>query len=113
MPHFIIEHNESILEKLSPRQLLDTVYTGALESELFDEQSIKVRLLPYAHYCVGSSDKDFIHVQAKILTGRDILQKQQLSRIIVDRLKAFELDSISITVEVVDLDTDSYAKVVV
>ena len=55
---------------------------------------------------------DFIHVTLKILSGRSIEQKTMLSRSVLGMLEMFVLEKASISVEVVDIERESYAKVV-
>ncbi len=110
MPHCIIEHSSNITgDKLVP-----LVYKGALKSELFeaDGSDIKVRVLPFEHYQTGNVNMDFIHVTLKILSGRSIEQKTMLSRSVLGMLEMFVLEKASISVEVVDIERESYAKVV-
>lgn len=56
---------------------------------------------------------DFVHVTLKILSGRNTEQKLCLSGAVLESLKTLGLTSVSITVEVVDIDRGSYAKILV
>jgi 5-carboxymethyl-2-hydroxymuconate isomerase len=111
MPHCIIEHSSS----LNGKSLVSLVYSGALKTKLFevDGSDIKVRALPFSNYQTGNSNIDFIHVTLKILSGRNTEQKSKLSGSVIESLEELSLDSCSISVEVVDIDRDSYCKVVV
>lgn len=110
MPHCIIEHSASLDAKF----LLPLVFSSVKNSQLFapDGADIKVRALAYQHYLVGHSKSDFIHVVLRILSGRTTEQKQQLSALVLETLCELKLAPCSITVEVVDIDRSSYAKVV-
>lgn len=110
MPHCIIEHSASLDAKL----LLPLVFSSVKNSQLFepDGSDIKVRAMAYQHYLVGQSQADFIHVVLRILSGRTTEQKQHLSALVQEALAELKLAPCSITVEVVDIDRDSYAKVV-
>jgi 5-carboxymethyl-2-hydroxymuconate isomerase len=46
----------------------------------------------------------------KILSGRNNQQKKQLTTIVLAHIKELSLTGCSISVEVVDIDKDSYAK---
>ncbi|PSW21806.1 5-carboxymethyl-2-hydroxymuconate isomerase [Photobacterium sanctipauli] len=108
MPHCIIEHSSTIDDTV----LLEHVYQGVVSSSLFepDGSDIKLRTLSYTNFRIGTEKSEFIHVTLKILSGRTGIQKSKLSALVLDSLKSLTLSGISITVEVVDIDRDSYAK---
>ena len=111
MPHCIIEHSSTI----NAEQLNNKVFLGALNSGLFeaDGRDIKVRSIAYENYQTGTEKEDFIHVMVRILSGRSDTDKAMLSETVMTQLLSLSLSSASITVEVVDMDRNSYAKVVV
>ena len=111
MPHCIIEHSSSI----EGNKLVSLVHCGALESELFDPQGsdIKVRAVAYSNYQTGSVDINFIHVTLKILSGRSSEQKSKLSQLVLQKINSLFMKNCSISVEVEDIDRETYAKVVV
>jgi 5-carboxymethyl-2-hydroxymuconate isomerase len=110
MPHCVVEHSISLDSDL----LVQKVFQGALRTGLFeaDGSDIKVRALGYTNYMTGPKKSDFIHVALKILSGRTSEQKLSLSNAVIEELVALELNAVSITVEVVDMDRDSYRKVI-
>ncbi|MBO9493935.1 5-carboxymethyl-2-hydroxymuconate Delta-isomerase [Thalassotalea sp. G20_0] len=111
MPHCIIEYSRPLEAIVSPEALMESVYQGAVSSGLFDTSAIKVRALPYDHYRVGTEQGiRFIHVTARILSGRSLQQKQELSGILLDAVEGTPLDNVSITVDVVDMERTVYAK---
>jgi 5-carboxymethyl-2-hydroxymuconate isomerase len=111
MPHCIIEHSPEI----EGNSLIKLVHRGALESKLFDPDGsdIKVRAISYTNFQTGSVDIGFIHVTLRILSGRSFEQKSQLSYLVLQKLQSLTLSNCSISVDVVDIDRDSYAKVIV
>ncbi len=111
MPHCIVEHST----QYNAARLIDCVHRGAVTSELFsiEGSDIKVRSIPYSHYKTGSVDIGFVHVTLRILPGRTAEQKSKLSGFVLDELKRVITHECSLSVEVVDIDGDSYAKVVV
>ncbi|MFM2610269.1 5-carboxymethyl-2-hydroxymuconate isomerase [Vibrio chagasii] len=111
MPHCIIEHSSTI----NAEQLNSKVFLGALNSELFeaDGRDIKVRSIAYENYQTGTEKEDFIHVTVRILSGRSDTDKVMLSETVMTQLLSLSLCRASITVEVVDMDRNSYGKVVV
>jgi len=130
LPHCIIEHSSTI----SAEKLNNKVFLGALNSELFeaDGRDIKVRSIAYENYQTGTEKEDFIHVTVRILSGRSDTDKEDfihvtvrilsgrsdtdkamLSETVMTQLLSLSLSRASFTVEVVDMDRHSYAKVVV
>lgn len=108
MPHCIIEH----AEHLDSQVLINSVYQGALASNLFEPEQIKSRAISYSHYQTAGRQKAFVHVTLKILSGRTEQQKSQLSGLVFEQLKSLGLTDLSLTVEVVDIDRGSYSKAV-
>ncbi|WDE04315.1 5-carboxymethyl-2-hydroxymuconate Delta-isomerase [Thalassomonas viridans] len=111
MPHNIIEYSSELEPDIE--NIMQAVHLGSVNSALFDEQDIKTRALPYRHANLGQDSKFFIHVQAKILSGRSPEQKSLLSDAILQQLIQLELSAISLTVEILDIDKSSYAKQVI
>ena len=108
MPHCIVEYSAA----LDAKAILTAVFDGALQSELFEPggADIKVRAQPFQQHISGAKHRDFIHVQLRILSGRNLEQKQHLSQSVLNQLLKLDLNSCSHTVEVVDIDRASYAK---
>ena len=90
--------------------MLDAVHLSAVETALFDESHVRVRAIPVSFYRTGGKCEHFIHTQCRIHTGRDEAQKCRLSEAVLGALKAQGWPVKSITVEVVELDRDSYSK---
>ncbi|MGL6313250.1 5-carboxymethyl-2-hydroxymuconate Delta-isomerase [Vibrio sp. WXL103] len=111
MPHCIIEHSSSF----ESVDLNLKVFQGALESNLFapDGSDIKVRSIAYEHYQTGFIKESFIHVTLRILSGRSEQDKLLLSNSVMSKLKSIQFVSASLTVEVVDIDRNSYTKQIV
>lgn len=111
MPHCIIEHSSNI----DGSDLVSLVHQGAVTSELFSTEGsdIKVRATPYATYKTGSVEISFVHVTLRILSGRNLEQKSALTNLVLESLKTRIEKDCSISVEVVDIDTESYAKSIV
>ena len=108
MPHCIIEHSND----LEGQQLINAVFEGTLASGLFDQQDIKTRSLAFTHYQSARSRQSFVHVSAKLLDGRTLEQRATLSQAILVQLQQLQLSAVSLTVEVLEIEKASYAKVV-
>lgn len=111
MPHCIIEYSKTV--DIAPTQLVEAVHQAVLETALFDASHIKTRAMAYEHYQLADDSKDFIHVTVRLHSGRTTQQKQQLTAVILQSLKHLNLTSMTVTVEAVDIDRDSYAKLVI
>jgi 5-carboxymethyl-2-hydroxymuconate isomerase len=89
--------------------MLLAVNDAVVESALFIPAHIKVRALPIDHYLVGGEDQTFIHAQLRIKSGRNDTQKKLLSELVLQALVQ-QLEAKVVTVEVVDMDKETYAK---
>ncbi|WP_281560211.1 5-carboxymethyl-2-hydroxymuconate Delta-isomerase [Thalassomonas sp. RHCl1] len=111
MPHNIIEYSSELEPHI--QDIIKAVHLGSVNAALFDEQDIKTRALAYQHAKLGQGSRFFIHVQAKLLSGRSPEQKNLLSQAILEQLSKLGLSAISLTVEILDIDKHSYAKQVI
>ena len=112
MPHCIIEYSAQLQKTVKPTQLISAVYNGAFTSELFESNDIKTRAISFDDHQTGSVKANFIHVTIKILSGRTLEQRQKLSHAISNELNMLNCSATSLTVEVVDMERESYAKVI-
>ncbi|MBQ0785337.1 MAG: 5-carboxymethyl-2-hydroxymuconate Delta-isomerase [Amphritea sp.] len=110
MPHCILEYAKPLEAQLNPTKLVQAVYEGAYSTGLFEGPDIKTRAIAYQEYLTGADKTAFIHVTVKLLKGRTDEQKQRLSSTVIKRLISLQLSDISITVEIVDMESNSYAK---
>lgn len=114
MPHFIVESSAGVEQMLSSEQLLEAVLSSAVESGLFPLSDIKVRLIRPELCFVGGSDLEQIHVTVKMFGGRNEYQRQQLMELVLNRLMELPLSLVSMSVEVVEIDSStSYLKKVI
>lgn len=110
MPHCIIEYSESLEKQIQVQQLLQTVYDGAVASGLFQPEDIKVRANVYQHWYLNAPQQHFIHVTARILSGRTLNQREMLASELLSAINALALSQSSVTVEVTEMERDSYRK---
>ena len=113
MPHCIIEYAREIEKSVDPQKMISAVYQGALESGLFDGENIKTRSIAYDNYQTGSIKKSFVHVMVKIFSGRNLEQKKTLTDLILSQLKTINFPSTSLTVEIIEIEKESYVKMVI
>ena len=117
MPHCIIEYSKDLEEVIGSEQLMTAVYHGAFSSQLFASNDIKVRSLSFENYQCGTVKSSFVHVVTKILSGRTLEQRIELSQEIITELKAelkkLDCAATTLTVEIVEIEKSSYAKVLI
>ena len=110
MPHCIVEYASKITEILPVEQLMHAVYKGTNQSELFNAADIKVRACAFDEFYLPGSEQVFIHVNLKILSGRDLTQRKSLCESVSRQLERLGIDSAVITVEVTHIEKESYCK---
>jgi 5-carboxymethyl-2-hydroxymuconate isomerase len=79
MPHCIIEYAKTLESQVTPNTLINAVYQGALQTELFNPNAIKLRAIAYDHHQTGDQQEEFVHVTVRILSGRTVQQRTLLS----------------------------------
>ena len=97
---------------MSHQLLISAVHKGAVVSELFDETHIKTRTRSYVNYQTGTGDNAFVHVTAHILSGRTVEQKKSLSNCILKQLEDLAVSAVTITVQICDIEKETYTKIV-
>lgn len=110
MPHLIVEYASPLAEDVNIQQLVEAVFKGAVDSDLFDEKAIKARAIRIDDYWIGGAPQAFIHVEIKLLPGRDDEQKKDLSQKVFNQVSARVKENVTISVEVNDLDDNCYTK---
>ena len=108
MPHIIIEHSEDL--PVLPQVLVEKIHKCTFESGLFDLETIKTRAVAYQQYQLGVGKEGFIHVQAHIMAGRTVEQKQTLSEHLLAWLKTYCRESDSLSVNIYDIQHEIYRK---
>jgi 5-carboxymethyl-2-hydroxymuconate isomerase len=110
MPHFVVHCSQDTLTHALPEQILTSISDSARETELFNPQNIKARILPFEkeYYQVAGSRSDFVHVFAYIMEGRTTAQKEQLSQLIVANLKTLLPKIPLVSINVMDFEKSTY-----
>lgn len=110
MPHIIIEYPQPQISEEQLPGILKSVHEAVVESGLFESSHIKTRAYPMRFYTNAGGDKPYMHTMARIKSGRNAEQKKQLSEAILAALCTQQLALPVITVEVIDMDRDSYTR---
>ena len=86
----------------------------------FDADQCKCRSVSFDEYFVGRSDQSrasFIHITLKVLTGRSIEVRKNLSQHIIEFTQKFFTDlyiptnRCDISVDIVEMERDTYQKI--
>ncbi len=108
MPHFIIECSNDIIKQKTPDEIMQAVYEVAEATGLFAENDIKVRINPYKYYKLGNTKKDFIHIFGNIMEGRNVEQKADLSRKIIEKLNQMFPDISFVSMNIREFEKATY-----
>ena len=110
MPHIIVEYAEQLADDAQIKDILQAVHRSIAASGLFDESHIKTRAYPFSNYTNAGGHEPYIHIQARIKSGRDTDNKIRLSEEILAGLRPLNIPASVVTVEIIDMDRDSYGK---
>ncbi|ATC95951.1 5-carboxymethyl-2-hydroxymuconate Delta-isomerase [Pseudoalteromonas tunicata] len=108
MPHLVIELSDNLANQA--QDMVYKVQQAALSCGLFDAPSVKSRAIIYQHFALGNLSDSFIHIQARILSGRNEKQKQELSDCLLDCLQHYWPNEGCLSVEIVEMNKQSYRK---
>ncbi|MDN3678954.1 5-carboxymethyl-2-hydroxymuconate Delta-isomerase [Vibrio tapetis subsp. quintayensis] len=113
MPNLVMEYSNSVEQRVNVQGLLEDLHQAAIESSLFDTDSIKSRALRSHHWIVGDQGDsvDFIHISFELLSGRSEEQKRSLSRQLITVLQQQAMSVHSLTVNIRDMDKSCFQKV--
>lgn len=112
MPHIIVEYAEQLAQDVKVDTILQVIHTSISDSGLFKASQIKTRAYSFAHFTNAGQHEPYIHIQARIKSGRDADNKKQFGKVILAGLVELKIPASVITVEVIDMDRDSYGKLV-
>lgn len=110
MPHIIVEYAEQLAGDAEVDTMLQAVHHAVADSGLFEASHIKTRAYPFREFTNAGGNAPYIHVQARIKSGRPADNKKQLGETILSGLRTLNIPASVITVEIIDMDRDSYAK---
>ena len=112
MPHIIIEYAENIEDDIQIDSILMTIHQSIAESGLFKANQIKSRAYPFKEFTNAGGKEPYIHIQARIKSGRDSDNKKQLGEVVLAGLSSLNIPASVVTIEIIDMDRDSYSKLV-
>jgi 5-carboxymethyl-2-hydroxymuconate isomerase len=111
MPHLIVEYSANIERDLDVPRLVAAIHGAALETGVFPIGGIRTRAERRDVYAVadGHPDNAFVHVQARIGTGRTPEVRQKAAEHIfaavkAETAKAFARRPLGLTFEIAEID---------
>jgi 5-carboxymethyl-2-hydroxymuconate isomerase len=111
MPHLIVEYSANLERDIDIPRLVAALHAAALETGVFPVGGIRTRAARREVYAIadGHPDNSFIHVQARIGTGRPPEVRQKAAEHIFAALKTatarvFAERPLGLTFEIVEID---------
>ena len=117
MPHLTLEYSSNLGTAITPA-LLRTANQALLATGQFQELDIKSRAIAFDCFAVGTNEspRGFVAARLELLSGRDADTKRAIAKTLLAALEAAiaaaELE-LQISVQIVDIDRDSYAKTLI
>lgn len=111
MPHIIIDYSQSLKTIVQTEKVKDELLKTLVENSDFEPKAIKYRTLYYEDF--QGEQKDFIHLTIKLLSGRTLDQRKKISQsagACLSKLFDQHQGSLSLTVEIQEIERDSYFK---
>jgi 5-carboxymethyl-2-hydroxymuconate isomerase len=121
MPHIIIEHSAKFDENkiLTIGKNIQKIM-GDMPFANFDIDQCKIRGISFQNYQVGSSKiADFIHISIKILAGRSLEIRQDLSQQVFDWVLKYFQDNMDrgnrfdLSVDIIEMNREVYKKITI
>jgi 5-carboxymethyl-2-hydroxymuconate isomerase len=116
MPHITLEYSSNIIERPDPARVLRRLHDALAAIESYKMPDIKGRAIRHENFLVSDGERDqcFVHLQLAIMPRPPEIKNQSTAKLL-EILKDEFADSLkhkncSISVEIRDLDKDSYAK---
>lgn len=113
MPHCIIEYSQNLEQEVPPLDWMEAVQKACIDSELFKPADIKLRAFSCKHFITGGVQDAFVHVTVRMLSGRTQQQKNELSQSVLDALCSFSVKQVSLSVEILEMENESYLRKVI
>ena len=117
MPHFVLEYSDNILEEVDFKDFFKKLHTLLVDVGPFNLSDIKSRAIRHQEFYVASGQESnaFVHLTLSIFKGRDLSIRQAVGERILAFLKgefahSFEKLNCSYTVEVKEMDKETYFK---
>jgi len=86
MPHFIIEYSANLARQVDIDGLVDAVHRAAIDTGVFPLKGLRTRGCERTAYRIadGHPENAFVHILARIGSGREIAVKQAAAESVFD-----------------------------
>ncbi|MGF1680948.1 5-carboxymethyl-2-hydroxymuconate Delta-isomerase [Photobacterium makurazakiensis] len=113
MPNLVMEYADPVAERVNITGLLEDLHHILLACELFEPDSVKSRSYPCHNWLVGEEGDlhSFIHIELSMLSGRNPELKRELARELMAVLEQHASAINSLTIDMRDMDRESFLKV--
>jgi len=115
MPHLTLEYSNNLVQKIDPHALFAPLHQILADVAAIDINNCKSRAIRLDDYFVaaGKTDTPFVHLHIRFFGGRSLAIKQAIAQKSAAHLAAyFAQDNAEITVEISDIQRESYAKII-
>jgi 5-carboxymethyl-2-hydroxymuconate isomerase len=111
MPHIIVEYSAPLAKQYDLSALCEELFEAAMSTSAFDTpQDIKVRMLPASHWFQQVENPSFVHITVRLLVGRTLAQKQEVTSSILQAASQRLTDMGSISVDIKEIARETYVK---
>jgi 5-carboxymethyl-2-hydroxymuconate isomerase len=113
VPHIILRSSQNLPPSLNISEVLAKLVAALASCDTIDSPSIKAYHQPVEIWVMGAGAREgFVHCEVSLLSGREILLRQEISAKIFEVMRQeFEpLGSVGITVEVREMNRESFNK---
>ena len=100
--------SDTVFALYEQKLICEQIHLVALDTGLFIESEIKIRINSFKTYSVGNKDDEFIHVFAHIMQGRTMVQKANLSKQMVSKLSSMFPNIQHVAMNVTDFEKATY-----
>ena len=113
MPHIIIEYSSNLTD-INITNLMQDCHHALNGLHNVATERVKTRAIQLEHFLVGTHDDkgQMIHVTLRLLTGRSVEARQELAKVLYDKVRAHipqdKYPHCAFTVEIVELDKATY-----
>ena len=115
MPHLIVEYSSNLTGFPQADALNELNQALTSSPEILDEADLKTRLVAVDSFAIGNATaRAFVHAQLRLLSGRTPEAKKDLAARVAGVLSRLtpkpEGVMVQLSVEIVDMDRNSYVK---
>jgi len=110
MPHILVEYPSTAMNRPQVASMLAAIHQSITQSGLYSAEQIRARAHGFDHFTNAGGSEPFIHIVARIKSGRDENDKKQLVESILNSFTTINIPISIITAEIVDMDRNTYGK---